>query len=131
METAPFDHFVTFLGCAELSRTAEFYEQRLALPLILDQGSCRIYQVSASGFLGFCSQQTITATGRQVIATFVCDDVDARVALLKERGVVFEKEAAYNSQYRIYHCMFRDPDGYLLEIQRFEDERWLRTVGSP
>ncbi len=38
--------------------------------------------------------------------------------------VPFEKESAFNPDYKIYHCSLRDPNGYLVEIQRFEDERW-------
>jgi len=37
-----------------------------------------------------------------------------------ERGVVFDSPPALNPKYNIYHCFLRDPNGYLLEIQRFE-----------
>ena len=43
---------------------------------------------------------------------------------LAARGVRFEKAPALNPEYRIYHCFLRAPNGYLLEIQRFEDPRW-------
>ncbi len=29
-----------------------------------------------------------------------------------------------NPEYRIYHCFLRDPDGYQIEIQRFDDPAW-------
>ena len=49
---------------------------------------------------------------------------EARFAELMSRGVRFEKELAHNERYRITHAFFRDPDGYLLEVQRFDDPAW-------
>jgi catechol 2,3-dioxygenase-like lactoylglutathione lyase family enzyme len=50
--------------------------------------------------------------------------VDGWCEKLREQGVQLEKEPAYNPEYKIYHCFLRDPNGYLVEIQRFEDPRW-------
>jgi catechol 2,3-dioxygenase-like lactoylglutathione lyase family enzyme len=61
-----------------------------------------------------------------VILTLVTDDVDGWHARLAAKGVTFEKEPAANPEYGIYHCFFRDPNGYLLEIQRFDDPNWNR-----
>jgi catechol 2,3-dioxygenase-like lactoylglutathione lyase family enzyme len=55
-----------------------------------------------------------------VIFTLVTQYVDEWFEYLKERGVEFEKPPTLNEKYNIYHCFFRDPDGYLIEIQRFE-----------
>jgi catechol 2,3-dioxygenase-like lactoylglutathione lyase family enzyme len=60
----------------------------------------------------------------------VTQEVDEYCRLLRERGVVFEKEPAFNADYQIYHCFLRDPNGYLVEIQRFEDPRWSDTRGD-
>ena len=56
MDHAPFDQQVTFLYTRDLGATARFYEQVLGLDLVLDQGTCRIYRISADGFLGFCQR---------------------------------------------------------------------------
>lgn len=120
--TAPFDQYVTFLYTSDLATTALFYESMLELPLALDQVSCRIYRVSADGFLGFCARQGAQPTG--VIMTFVTQDVDGWYARLRAQGIVFEKAPAFNPDYNIYHCFLRDPNGYLLEIQRFLDPAW-------
>jgi catechol 2,3-dioxygenase-like lactoylglutathione lyase family enzyme len=34
------------------------------------------------------------------------------------------RHPAFNADFRIYHCFFPDPNGYLLEIQRFDDPAW-------
>ncbi len=122
------DSHIVFLATTDLARTAEFYEQTLGLPLVLDQGRCRIYKVAAEAHLGFCLRAEVPPTDG-VIVTLVTDQVDEYCNHLRERGVRIEKEPAFNVEYRIYHCFLRDPNGYLVEIQRFEDPRWPRREG--
>lgn len=119
---APFAQQVTFLYTSDLAATAHFYEEIIGLPLVLDQGNCRIYRVSADGFLGFCQRAGATPTG--VIVTFVTQNVDGWHKQLAARGVIFEKAPTFNPDYNIYHAFLRDPNGYLLEIQRFCDPAW-------
>ena len=117
------DSHIVFLATRDLSTTATFYEITLGLTLALDQGKCRIYQVAEKAFLGFCVKDEIPARDG-VIVTLVTRDVDKWHEQLRAKGVEFEKAPAYNPEYQIYHCFLRDPNGYLVEIQRFEDPRW-------
>ena len=115
---------ITFLYTRDLATTARFYEEVMGLALKLDQGSCRIYQVSADGFLGFCQRDEAPRApsdpaARSMILTLVTEEVDAWYERLKEQGVAFEKAPEVNPDYDIYHCFLRDPNGYLIEIQRF------------
>lgn len=120
MPRLPVDQQITFLYTRDLAQTARFYEEVLGLPLALDQGDCRIYQVSRDGYLGFCQCASAPEQPQGVILTLVTDEVDAWYDHLRSRGVAFEKPPTFNPTYRIYHCFLRDPNGYLLEIQRFE-----------
>ncbi|MDZ8032032.1 MULTISPECIES: VOC family protein [unclassified Nostoc] len=125
MSTHPqIDQQVTFFSTHNLNVSTEFYEQKLGLELWLDQGTCRIYTVIGSGYLGLCqaSEKLSPPTEKQssVIFTLVTQQVDEWFEYLKKRGVEFEKPPTLNKKYKIYHCFFRDPDGYLIEIQRFE-----------
>ena len=123
MSTQDFDAQVTFCYTRDLAATARFYQEVLGLSLVLDQGPCRIYRVREGAFLGFCEREG-AAVPDGVILTLVTEDVDGRCQELASRGVEFEKPPAHNPRFRIYHCFFRDPNGYLLEIQRFEDPAW-------
>ncbi|MEH2265369.1 VOC family protein [Nostoc sp.] len=115
---------ITFFYTHDFNASTEFYEQMLGLKLWLDQGTCRIYTVSGSGYLGFCqaSEKSTPPGDKQlsVIFTLVTQQVDEWFEYLKQRGVKFEKPPTLNEKYNIYHCFFRDPSGYLIEIQRFE-----------
>ena len=123
------DSHIVFLATSDLPRTGDFYEKTLGLPLALDQGKCRIYRVAENGFIGFC-EQVDPPSVEGVIITIVTQEVDEYSNLLRERGVVLEKDPTFNAQYRIYHCLLRDPNGYLVEIQRFEDPRWKDNTES-
>jgi catechol 2,3-dioxygenase-like lactoylglutathione lyase family enzyme len=120
----PFSQQITFLSTRNLKETAHFYEGILQFPLTLDQGTCRIYQVSSDGYLGFCQSEQAPQAAPGVILTLVTEAVDDWHCHLLKRGVVFEKPPTHNPKYNIYHCFLRDPNGYLIEIQRFEDPRW-------
>ncbi len=118
-----FDSLVTFCFTRNLDQTARFYEDQLGLELSLDQGTCRIYRVAPGAHLGFCSRPAAERP-EGIILTLVTGDVDGWHHRLERRGVVFEKPPMHNPAYNIYHCFLRDPNGYLIELQRFEDPAW-------
>lgn len=131
MTPPPLNQLVTFLYCRDLTATDQFYRQVLQLPLVLDQGPCRIFRVAAGGYLGFC--QAGTAVGRAadqqdgVIVTLTSDDVDGWHNYLLTQEVEIEKPPTRNETYNIYHLFLRDPDGYLVEIQTFLDPTWPKN----
>jgi catechol 2,3-dioxygenase-like lactoylglutathione lyase family enzyme len=118
------DSQITFLYTNDLDNTARFYEELVGLELVLDQGSCRIYRISRESYIGFCSKSNEIKEISSVILTFVTPKVDEWYEFLKSRGVVFEKQPELNPKFKIYHAMLRDPNGYLIEIQKFVDPRW-------
>ena len=124
---AGWDAQVTFCYTTDFEATTHFYETLLGLPLALDQGACRIYRVRDGAFLGVCRRDKPPESDG-IIVTLVTDDVDGWHARLVARGVAFEKPPAFNAKFNIYHCFLRDPNGYLLEIQRFDDPNWKASA---
>lgn len=124
------DQLVTFLYTKDLAATADFYERIIGLKLALDQGSCRIYQVSDTAFVGFC--QSGTAVGQLqnqdkqggVILTLVSQEIDEWHQYLVAEDVTIEKPPTLYEKFNIYHVFVRDPNGYLVEIQAFLDPAW-------
>jgi len=123
MPLLPVSQQITFLYTHDLEASARFYGSALGLALWRDQVSCRIYHVCAEAYLGICQRADVRPdpTRRDVIFTLVTPDVDGWYERLSAQGVAFEKAPQINPQYNIYHCFLRDPDGYLIEIQRFLD----------
>ena len=120
----PIDQQITFLYTPDLADTALFYEETIGLRLVLDQGACRIYRTAPFAYLGICERIDALIDPSNVIFTLVTSDVDGWYEMLKEEGVAFEKSPSFNPRFQIYHCFLRDPNGYLIEIQRFEDTEW-------
>ena len=116
---------ITFLYTPDLASTSHFYEEIMGLDLALDQGTCRIYHTAPYAYLGVCERADAVIDPGNIIFTLVTPDVDEWYLMLKEKGVQFEKPPDLNPRYQIYHCFLRDPNGYLIEIQRFEDPRWV------
>lgn len=114
---------VTFVYTSDLDAMHAFYADTLGLELALDQGTCRIYRVARDAFVGVCTREA-GASPDGVILTLVTPDLEAGCAALEAAGVEFEKPCAVNADYRITHAFLRDPEGHLVELQRFDDPRW-------
>ncbi len=124
-----FDQQVTFLYTVNYARSIAFYREVLGLPLVLDQGACQIFRVSRDGFLGICEcGPSSSATPDGIIVTLVCDDVDGWYRRLKAKGAAIDAPPSENVKFNIYHFFLRDPDGYKLEIQCFQDPAWPRPA---
>lgn len=125
MQTLPIDAQITFLYVRDLQRSGRFYHDILGLPLVLDQGSCRIYRVTGdSAFLGICLGETSETSRDGLIFTVVASDVDGWYQRVTSRGWTCEHAPRVNERFGIYHFFVRDPDGYLVEIQRFTTPDW-------
>ena len=125
----PISDQITFIYTTDMAAAIDFYEEKLQLPLALDQGGCRIYRVTGNAFIGVCRRpkddiHPPDPRKRGVILTLVTEDVDAWHARLKDAGVAFDAPPAHNDEYEIYHTYLRDPSGYLIEIQRFDNPDW-------
>jgi catechol 2,3-dioxygenase-like lactoylglutathione lyase family enzyme len=129
MDQPPITQQITFIYTDDLEQSATFYENVMGFSLWLDQGTCRIYTVTGNGLLGVCQTSDTSKgnfqTGEQhnIIFTLVTPEVDTWYEYLSERGVNFEKPPEHNPAYKIYHCFLRDPNGYLIEIQRFLSQK--------
>ena len=124
MAHAPIDAGITFLRVSDLKHSHRFYFDVMGLEMVVDQGGCRIYRLTDSAFLGICERQE--PIGSNVIVTIVGDDVDGWYRRLTEAGVETDGQPRDNEEYRIYQFFAKDPDGHLLEFQRFWDDDWKR-----
>jgi catechol 2,3-dioxygenase-like lactoylglutathione lyase family enzyme len=121
---------ITFLYAEDPAACRAFYGQVLGLELIQDQGFAAIYATGGSrAFLGVV-QARGPRQGHEpraeggVVLTLVSPAVEAWHAYLAEAGVVIEAPPSANAATGITHFFFRDPAGYLLEIQRFDRADW-------
>lgn len=130
MQTAPFAQGLTFLYANDAAACRHFYAEVLGLPMVLDQGRCAIFAVAGtSAFLGVCEArgprevQDPRSEGGSV-HTFVTPDVDGWHARLSAAGVAGLTAPRHSAEYNVYGFFFRDPAGYLIEVQRFSSPEW-------
>ena len=119
-----FDQQITFIYVKDLSLSKFFYEEILGFQLVLDQGSCRIVKTSGDAYLGYCSGRKSLRVGDSVLITLVTTQVDEWYQYLRDQDISLLDPPQLNPEYGIYHFFFTDPDGYKIEIQRFQDENW-------
>ncbi len=125
------DAFITFIYADDLHRSDSFYREMIGLALVTEQPTCRIYQVAESGFLGICVRENRSVTTDNIIITIVRDDVDQFCSQLLAKGVTLTQPPTHNDRFGIYHAFLRDPDGYLIEVQRFDDPAWAQIPDDP
>jgi predicted enzyme related to lactoylglutathione lyase len=121
---AAFTQQITFLDAADLDRTHDFYGRVLGLRMARDQGACRIYHAGGNAYLGFCRRDQASAVSPRgatavTVLTLISDDVDGWFAHLVANGAEVVQSPTDKPEFRIYNAFVKDPDGYLVEIQRF------------
>jgi catechol 2,3-dioxygenase-like lactoylglutathione lyase family enzyme len=120
---------VTFLPTADLAAVEAFYGVLLGLPLVRDQGVCRIYATNPGAYLGFCERGYSVPAEFRVVLTLLVEDVAAAHDALVARGATPEGPPAHSERYGVTSFFVRDPNGYLLELQRFDVP--LPPTGAP
>ena len=112
---------ITFLPTADLPATHAFYADVLGLPLVRDQGICRIYATAHGAYLGFCERGYAVPEGVRVVLTLLVDDVEATFARAVAAGAEAVEAPAHSERFAAVTGFVRDPNGYLVEFQRFDE----------
>jgi catechol 2,3-dioxygenase-like lactoylglutathione lyase family enzyme len=110
---------VMFLPTDNQQKIIDFYEGLLGLELVRDQKLCRIYKTGPSSYLGFCERGYTIPTDFRVVITLLIDDVDGVYKLLKDHNIETESTPEFSERFNVYQFFMRDPNGYLIEIQKF------------
>ena len=122
-----FQYPITFLPCHDLLEVEKFYNGILHLPIALKQHSCVIFQVgreNIAAYWGFCTHYNeMLYPPENVFLTLVVNSrkqVDEWHEELISKNISCIKRPQYNSTYRIYQALYRDPIKYTIEIQAFD-----------
>lgn len=112
---------IIFLPTNDLKITTHFYQDMLELKLFLDQGDCVIFKTCEKGYIGFC-QRAVNIVEGKIIITLIVEDVDQVYEELVAKNNIKTSPPTINEKYRIHHFFITDPNGYLVEIQKFLDQ---------
>ncbi len=120
------ESFIAFYGTKDIEETHKFYVGALGLSLYQDQRTCRIYEVTQGGLIGFCEHLDVAISGRSPILTLVTDKVDEVYERLVQLGFTPHDRPKVHPQFNIYHFFISDPTGYNGECQQFLTSRSSR-----
>lgn len=113
---------ITWLYTEDTAASWRFYEEALGLETVVDQGICRVFAVGGGAHIGVCAVHEGRAVAPEgCIVSLVTDDVEGAHARLVARGAEVDGPPFRNAALGITHFMTRDPSGYRIEIERFED----------
>jgi len=120
-----FQSQITLLYFRNIEKAFQFYEEILGLKVKIDQGYGRIYEVSGSALLGVMDEKRgflQSGQGKSIMISLVTDDVDPWYETLEKRGVKMLSEPLTKEDIGIRSFLFEDPEGHILEIQKFLDQ---------
>lgn len=118
----PADSFIVFLKTRKTAETREFYESVMQTPVVLEQAGCWIHKITERAYLGFCDREGVPDQPENIVITYVRDDVDECFSHLLAQNIRVDGEPRLNPTYGIYHFFAYDPNGYSVEVQRFESQ---------
>lgn len=111
---------ITFLYYRDLAGAMRFYEEVLGLKLAIDQGWCKIYRIAEGAHVGLVDEargMNKWAEAKPVQLCIRVPDVDAWRDWIAEAGAEDLSEMFQNEELGIRAFVFRDPEGYQVEIQ--------------
>jgi len=117
---APNQLAITFLYYRDLPTAMRFYEDILGLPLAIDQGWCKIYQICPGAHVGLVDEtkgMNKWAPTKPVQLCIRVPDVDAWYAYAQAQELSELSDLFINDEIGIRAFVFNDPEGYQIEIQ--------------
>lgn len=118
------DGTITFFYYKDLAKAAEFYENVLGFEKVIDIELAKVFRVHegshvglVDGNIGYLKYEE----SKPVMLCWFSDDIEGWHQYLKEKGVPIEQPPKKQSYLEMKTMLFRDPEGYLLEILQ-----WLK-----
>lgn len=114
---------VTWLYFQDLQEAEHFYEEKIGLPLIVDQGWAKVYQASETGYIGLVDERrgmhSFTEKKGTSIA-FVVDNLDDWYAYTRQYAPFSQEREMYSGKEERYKAFVGiDPGNYFLEFNRY------------
>lgn len=111
---------ITFFYYRDLPAAMRLYEGILGLLLTIDQGWCKIYQICPGAHVGLVDETRGMNRWAAIKPVQLCvrvTDVENWYAYARSVGVKNLSELFVNEELGIRAFVFKDPEGYQIEIQ--------------
>ncbi len=110
---------ITFFYYKNLQKAVEFYEETLGFEKVIDIPLAKVFKVHEGSHVGLVDgEEGYLKYGdeKPVMLTWFSDDIDGWYRHLCEKGVEVEQPPLKQSYLEMKTLLFRDPEGYLLEV---------------
>ena len=111
---------ITFFYYRDLPTAMRFYEDILGLPLAIDQGWCKIYEICPRAHVGLVDETKSMNKWAEVKPVQLCirvPQVNDWYAYAQAKALSNLSELFVNDEIGIRAFVFNDPEGYQIEIQ--------------
>ncbi len=111
---------ITWLYYRDLPAAIEFYENILGFEMEVDQGWSKILKIRDGAYVGLVDGEHgyhRASDTKPVILCINVSDADAWHRMLIESGLDLEEHPKESERLKIKVFMFKDPEGYTIEIQ--------------
>ncbi len=111
---------IPWLYYRDLPRAIRFYEDVMGFEMVVDQGWSKIYRIREGAYVGLVDGEKGYHRASDTKPVIVClnvRDADAWYEMLKGKGVEIEEKPQESERLKIKVFMFKDPEGYVIEIQ--------------
>ena len=111
---------ITFFYYRDLPKAMRFYEDVLGLPLVIDQGWSKIYQLCPGAHVGLVDETRGMNKWASVKPVQLCirvPDVDHWYDYARAKGLDNLSKLFIDEAIGIRAFLFNDPEGYQIEIQ--------------
>ena len=114
------DMSITFVYFRDIPKAMDFYENIMGFSLAIDQGHCKIYQTSLSGYVGLVDEARGFHKANDIKPIILCyrvPDVDLWYKFIKAKGVELIRDIKTNTTETVRAFFIKDPEGHVIEIQ--------------
>lgn len=114
------EKLIAFIYYKNLDKGIDFYENVLGFSRIIDQGWCKIYQISDSGYLGIVDEKKGMQNWHADKTVQICirvPDVGPWYEYCREQGLHNMSQMFVSEELKIKAFVFDDPEGYQIEFQ--------------
>ena len=111
---------ITFFYYRDLPAAMRFYEEILGLPLAIDQGWCKIYELCPGAHVGLVDETRGMNKWAEIKPVQLCirvPQVHDWFAYAQAKGLDNLSELSVNDDIGIRAFVFTDPEGYQIEFQ--------------
>ena len=122
MKLPAIDGLITFLYYEDLEKAEDFYRDVMGFQLVTDQGWAKIFNVAECAHVGLVDGNRgyhKASPTKPVMITVVVHDVDQWYEHLQKLGVKTLTEPKDSQELGLRMFLLEDPEGYVIEIQKF------------